>query len=211
MYVFVVCNCQKPGTYIYTDPDSGRLFKFDYCPVYVASGEGDKIYTYYNSIARRYDLDPSLVKDFATLKMSFHDVAVIVEDDLTEYKAMELENQLKSIIGMEVNDTGPLKNKSLKQQHVDPETQLHKSFKMSGRFIARLLNFSHERIRLMIQRGYIVKDSNDDKQTFTLETIFKFIKDRNLVNNVNDTILEDVFRIYPGSSELYHKIVLGKE
>ena len=205
MYVFVICNFQQPGSYVYRDPKTQRSFKFDYCPIYVSSGEGDRIYSYYNMLARKYHLDPLLVKDFSKFKVAFSEVGIIVQDNLSEEDAFELENMLKTIIGMEYNETGPLKNKTMKYKYgSDPDLKFQKNLKLSGRFLARLLNFSYEKMRLMIVRGYIKKD----EEGYSLDTIFTFIKDRNLKDNVNKTILQDLFKLYPGSDKLYDNIVL---
>lgn len=185
MYVYVVCNPEEKGPFVYS------RYSFEYLPIYVAKGDNDRRFSAYRQFARSKKL--VMLKHLEEKNLNINVICPIIKDDLNIDDAIDLENKLVDLIGKK-KDGGPLTNDYKGTRHI---IEKKNRVKLSQRFVGRLVGYTREAIRHHMKKGLISDETYLKNRNFSPDEIFRYIQTYHSFDSLDPRCLTQFLDGYP--------------
>jgi len=194
---FIICDCsfkaEKDTDYMYSFEFKGIpwVIILPYKPVYVSTGDSNRRKVLYNTLAKKFNLNPRLYTDFAEVPIPFRDACYIACESMSKEDARALERTLILTIGQSANKTGVLKN--IFKHRLPKSTE----FRLTKRFIQRLVNCNYYQFENHINKKNIIPEGSD----FSIKELTRFINEQIDHTKLDTELLEKLCTSYPQFKE----------
>lgn len=179
-YVYILLNPLKSGNYTY------GIYSFDYEPFYVGKGKGKRMY--YHSVKNKESSKNNI--KFGILKKinesSRKPIYLKIKENLYEDESFELEKKLIDLIGLRIDNKGPLSNMTYGGEGVSGYKHNDKTKKLlSEKAKGRIISEAQRKAISNANKGRIFSKESRKKISKANKGRVKSIETRNKISKGN--------------------------